>query len=1112
MEDTLEAAFLAILDEKENGRRITREWLDAHYPRWSAELAGALDLKDRLQGRVGPYRCLEELGRGGMGAVFLAKRTDGDVGATDDGEVVALKVIHRHLLARPGILTRLLNEAEACRDLRHENVVRTLDLGTVERDGTRDFYLVLEYLKGRTLREQLEVEGALSETTCLAVADAVAAALEAIHARDALHLDLKPENVFRTEDGCIKVMDFGVARIAAEPVLDAPTGAFAGTLMYAAPEQFHAERRFLDARADLYSLGVLLFELATGRLPDDNEAPGVSRFFDAVVATLLALDPADRFQCARELRAALLARQWRGRSEFVGRAAELGQLHDALDAGGAIVIEGEAGSGKSRLLEEFVADADDAGHNVVRARSLRELALERADSPALADAPVLAEALRRGTPTPDELNAALARIARGLATERPALVVPALIVVEDLHARGAVEQRAFAALARAVEGHRTLLVGTTRRGAEQLGGRHLALARLTQDDLADLATRRGQDGELAARLHDVSGGNALFAQLVLDAWREDGDDVARTPRVVEELIRSRIDRLAPAEREALDAAACLGRTDGLLIARALGQEQTDGDAFAHDLFREVAATMLDENARRPIHAALARALPDGAERTRQLLLAHETVTPGQVTAALDELRLARHEDALALIELATERVPGVERLYLLRARGHALVQLGRYDDAIATYEEALPLINEDGDAKTGVGTRIDYIALLNTLSRYAEGRRVAHEALAHARRAGDTDGEYKALRRLCDLLMFLGKGGRAEVLSRRMLKRAHAAFGRIPAIAFQNAAKAAKMAGKPDQAIRFFDDGLRAAQLPEDREAVMLIEGHYGMQLMNMGRFDEARERCRRSAAIARESGKRYPEAMVQSVLAELNERQGRFKASLAAANRTIALCEELGALDGIIRGETMRMQIGLVLNHRGLFDQAWTRMLTLGKKTETYALDIVTTLARAEWDRREQRFPAAIERLEAALVRALAIEHRSAIACSHYGLGYCLAEHNTDAARKHLETALEVAQRMQEPDLTVAAMLVLAKLPGGEIDAAVAAYHEFEPRIAAATKAEQLIHLWELTRDDDVLLSGRRLVHTLLVNAPEEYRAGFHEHPYCKRILAASEARFGPA
>lgn len=203
------------------------------------------------------YAVRSKLARGGMSTVYLAtdQRLERDV---------ALKVLHPHLSADENFLDRLGREAKAAARLSHPHVVGVLDQGN---DG-RTAYLVMEYIKGHTLRDLINEKGALPPRLALALVDPVIEGLGAAHAAGFIHRDVKPENVLISDDGRIKIGDFGLARAV---TTSTSTGALIGTVAYLSPELVLGKPA--DARSDIYSVGIMLFEMLTGQQPFSGEVP-----------------------------------------------------------------------------------------------------------------------------------------------------------------------------------------------------------------------------------------------------------------------------------------------------------------------------------------------------------------------------------------------------------------------------------------------------------------------------------------------------------------------------------------------------------------------------------------------------------------------------------------------------------------------------------------------------------------------------------------------------------------------------------------------------------------------------------------------------------------------
>lgn len=263
-----------------------------------------------VDGTLGGYRLLEILGRGGMATTYLAERLA-------DGKEVALKVPHD--TGDPSFHSRFIREGRLGQTLHHPRLVRIFEAG--EESGKA--FLAMERIPGQTLRAQIDAGPAtLPVRRVLEIVGEIAEGLDYAHSKGVVHRDLKPENIMLKPDGSLKVMDFGIARFDDQPGLTA-AGYLFGSPLYAAPEQVQEGKS--DHRADLYSLGVLFFELLEGKPPFVSESvfrilemhrdeplpdPAALTFPPPpevwqVVARLLAKKPADRFATAQELLVAL---------------------------------------------------------------------------------------------------------------------------------------------------------------------------------------------------------------------------------------------------------------------------------------------------------------------------------------------------------------------------------------------------------------------------------------------------------------------------------------------------------------------------------------------------------------------------------------------------------------------------------------------------------------------------------------------------------------------------------------------------------------------------------------------------------------------------------------
>jgi CheY-like chemotaxis protein len=200
------------------------------------------------------YEVQGELGSGAMGMVYRAHDRELN-------ELVAIKTLRSELLSDPSVVTRFKSEIRLARHISSKHVVRTHDIG--ERDGV--YYLTMEYVEGITLRSLLDTRGRLGVAPTLAIAAQLAQSLAAAHEQGVVHRDIKPQNLLVDANGVLKVMDFGVARLQGNRTQMTEAGMLVGTPAYMAPEQLLSED--FDERADLFAMGVVLFECLTGRLP-----------------------------------------------------------------------------------------------------------------------------------------------------------------------------------------------------------------------------------------------------------------------------------------------------------------------------------------------------------------------------------------------------------------------------------------------------------------------------------------------------------------------------------------------------------------------------------------------------------------------------------------------------------------------------------------------------------------------------------------------------------------------------------------------------------------------------------------------------------------------------
>ena len=594
------------------------------------------------------YRLEAELGLGGMGIVYRAHDTVLE-------RPVAVKV-----LSAPGLGTegraRLLGEAQAAAGLNHPNIVTVHDVG--EADGAPPAegvpFVVMELVEGQSLHDRRPES--LEET--VAVARQVCAALEHAHARGIIHRDLKPENVLlEAESVTAKLVDFGLARSMASRLT--AEGPIAGTVFYLAPEL--ALGQAYDGRADLYALGVMLYELTTGRLPflaDDPlavisqhlHAPvvpprardeGIPPALDALILRLLSKDPQDRPASAAEVRRALeapnildreavparelsvLERIERGR--LVARERELAEARAlwrkaSAGEGGVLLVSGEPGIGKTRLVRELCTEVQVAGDRVLVGECYAE-----GGAPYAPFAQILRRAFRDGSgddlaaALPDFVLADLLALAPSLRLRLPDVPpnptldpkseqqrlfesvvacchsmcedAPVLLLLEDAHWADSGTLALLRHLARRTRRQRVLILATYREveldqtrpfqevlldlNRERLATR-LRLGRLdregTRDMLAALFAAEEITPEFLEGIYTETEGNPFFVEEVCKALVESGQvyfadgawdrlemEELEIPQSVRVAIQSRVGKMPVDCQEMLRLAAVLGR-------------------------------------------------------------------------------------------------------------------------------------------------------------------------------------------------------------------------------------------------------------------------------------------------------------------------------------------------------------------------------------------------------------------------------------------------------------------------------------------------------------------------------------------------------------------------
>ncbi len=1095
---------------------------------------------------LGGYQVLSGLGSGGMGEVYLAECTE-PLAGLDQGTQVALKVIHPHLLGEPGFFKRFLREAQVGQRIQHENVVRTYDCDATEVEGKAAHFLVMEYVEGQTLRGLLKELERVPEELCRHVGLEVAKGLAAIHDVGVVHRDVKPENVLMTPEHVVKVMDLGVARLQDEVIRLSQAGTFVGSLEYAAPEQFRSSDGEPDGRADLHALGVMLYELGTGLHPYRAESasevlhnileaeprkagevnPQLSPFFEDVVRTLLAKDPAQRFASATDLARVLEEGEdgawWQERARAIrretksplrrvripretalyGRDDDLAQLRALYDkaAGGdgqVLLIEGEAGIGKTRLVDEFVGQLRQQGEDVhflfgsyppggaaTAAGAFSEAYREHFGAEGLQETlrdylrptPILVPAfaaILRGETTPtgaealtkDSLQTVFVHATRGLAAERTTIVM-----IDDLHFAPADGRALFASLSLAVPGHRILLVGTMRPGVpedwvadvERLDqATRNVLTRLGPKDLIHLLEDSFRSErlarELGAQIAVKCDGNPFFAFEIIRGLREgqflsrqaDGTWVTtqvihdiQVPSTVMDLVHARVANISEEENDLLDVAACCGfEFDPLLVAEAAG------------IARITALKRFGQIEKRH---RLVRSVG------RKLTFDHHQVQEALYQGILEPLREEYHAAIARALEADTEGTPSgavsvdlcdhylrstqpKEALAHLHAALDHLEEGFLNDGAIAMADRAL----DAPDVLTGV-ERLRILlrknGRLDLLARGAAQEEVLREAAALADATGEAARVATVASARGILYVRTGRNADAQEQFERALEIARELGDRsIEARALGQLGVVQQALSRYGKARELIRRDLELSRELGDTQAEARATGNLGNTYYLTGRYTQARELYERTLSLSRDSGDRQVEMLVTGNVANVLHALGRYAEARELQERSLAMAMEIGDRLAEVRTTGNLASVAMALGDYGRALETTERSMALAREIGQPRFECNAALGLGALHMQLGNHDEAAPLLEASLDLARRLGSRREEAYATAGLARIAAEAgNEDAARRAGEAAREMCRDIGDESGAAECDMLLGELlwRGGDADGAAAAFRQ---------------------------------------------------------------------
>lgn len=660
---------------------------------------------DRRGERVGPWELLSPLGEGGMGQVYLARRAD-----TSFDKLVAVKFVHAELLS-PVLRERFAAERQALAALEHPGIARLLDGG---ESATGQPYLVLEYVEGESLLEYGSARR-LGRRQRVELFLQILAAVAHAHRHLVVHRDLKPSNILVTAAGEAKLLDFGVAKILAPPS-DATDVAATRTLLRALTPEYASPEQVLGGATttstDVYSLGVVLFELLTGRRPyrvptgapeewadaalhqSAARAPELGRDLEAIVLKALAKTPADRYTSAEafadDLRRFLDGRPVAARpASLVVRGVKFTRRHRVgvgLAAAAALAVGSTALVALAQAAEAR-RERDDARRRFAQVRELAGVFLF-------------------------DVHDAVAPLA-GSTPARALLVETGLRYLDQLAAESAGDRELSRELAAGYERlsalQGALLAPNLGRTADALASQEKALAIRSR-----LASERPHDAELAREL----GASEIALGQVLTRLGRAGEAKAHTARAVAEL-----ERAAALETEVADSSRARGEaltTHGFVLA-------VGGDLDAADeTMRRAVAVLEPLQAARGDDLAVGSAL--GMALFRQAQIRAERGEPEAAAEASSILARALALDR-AMLRRAPDH-PGVRRRFAsdLALHGDLEAAAGDPEQGVADYGEVLALAEADRErdpsdtqaARHVAVARIRVAANLLALGRAAE--------------------------------------------------------------------------------------------------------------------------------------------------------------------------------------------------------------------------------------------------------------------------------------------------------------------------------------------------------------------------------------------------------
>ena len=889
----------------------------------------------------GRYEILGLLGEGGMGAVYKARDREVD-------REVALKVIRSELTGHPEVVSRFKQELILARQVTHKNVVRIFDLG--EAEGAK--FISMEYIDGRDLRSLLAERGKFAPQEAVDIVEQVCRALEAAHAEGVIHRDLKPQNIMVDKHGRVAVMDFGIAHSKELPGLTR-TGVLLGTPEYMSPEQ--AKGQETDARSDLFSLGIIFYELLTGKspyaattpaaslfmriqkqaIPPAKVDPAIPKFVNDVVVRCLEIDPQRRYASAQEILRDLETRHVTHR--------RLSTLHMP----------------RFRMVEEFetrwIAPALALLLLLALALVFRGKIFQRAVKPR-PSAPTISLAIlpfrnASGDASLDWLGASLAEwlstdvgqssYLRTVSSDRLHQILHDLGIASDSDLDSDTLRRVaeFSSAQTVVWGRYAKLgvqirIDATLRDLKQERSTTLdveaanqeavptAVDRLAQAIRQNLALSPSVVKELQAQAFKPSSkslpalcdyneglqlsrqGKNLEAQKRFEAaTKEDPEFALAYAKLGQTYAKLGYDDQADqASRKAVDLSENLPRQERYRIEASHAQVTKDY-AKAIESYENLAKVSPDDTQIQFTLAGLyedSGALDKAREHYTQVLKADPNDVEALLAAGRVHNKSGNPQGGLEYLNhaltLAIQLDNLEERATILQAIGAAYWLLNKQGEALRNYRESLAIKRQIVD-KRGMAVSLDNIAQLQELSgNSGEALKSYQEALKLRREIGDKKGVGDTL---IDLGGFYGDRGEHDQALRldkeALLVERELGNERYQALCLNNIGSSYSYRGQYEDAITYFQQALQLREKLKDPGDIALTVHNLAETNTYMGQYNQALSYYVRALGLYRDANDKRGAAIESAAMGTLFAYQGRYGAAVNAKQEALQTFRELG-------------------------------------------------------------------------------------------------------------------------------------------------------------------------------------------------------------------------